>query len=381
VREGFQEQHCLLGQIDGKTALIGWGDYGPMDMYSPCPGSLQKTRSGTTTVMGLGEDEETAWVLWVLWVGRWVGGGIARGRCRAGCCTFRCRMPMCLQPWEWHGNKYHSIRRQAYNKVPFASDCSSITPSSSLIHCLSLGLASRLLCPLPLSVAPVAPAEPVAPAHVLPSHPLSLSTHQSQCSVHLNGAFPPQVVHSCFKKCCTTMSRLRSSAAPFGQASYAPLRDSRHSLDSTPEDEIIDSDVIASHNQQDRRQHHSMHRLDNQESGQHILASDSDDDSDDDGILLQQKKMVMDNAASSTSQRESSGDGSTIVSVGSNPDSPPPKYNRESFEFAEPNPNRSQEHESDPEECLNSPRYDGSSQKGLGSQVTEPYLSQDIRFS
>ncbi|KAF9362778.1 hypothetical protein BGX34_005505 [Mortierella sp. NVP85] len=166
------------------------------------------------------------------------------------------------------------------------------------------------------------------------------------------------------------MSRLRSSAAPFGQASYAPLRDSRHSLDSTPEDEIIDSDVISSHSHQDRRQHHSMHRLDNQELGQHILAGDSDDDSDDDGILPQQKKLVMDNAASSTSQRESSGDGSTIVSVGSNPDSPPPKYNRESFELAEPNPNRSQGHESDPEECLNSPRYDGGSQKGLGSQAS-----------
>lgn len=168
------------------------------------------------------------------------------------------------------------------------------------------------------------------------------------------------------------MSKPRSSTTPFGQASYAPLRDSRHSLDSTPDDEDTDPDLVSSHNLQDRRQHHSMNRLDNLEQSQHILTGDSDDDSDDDRILPEQKKMLIDNAVSGTPPRESSGDSSsTVVSIESNPDSPPFKYNRESFEFAEPDLNRSREHGSDPEECLDSPRYDGSSQKGLGSQVME----------
>ncbi|KAG0240586.1 hypothetical protein BGX31_001837 [Mortierella sp. GBA43] len=175
------------------------------------------------------------------------------------------------------------------------------------------------------------------------------------------------------------MSKLLSSAtSSFAQASYTPLRDSRHSSDSAPEDEDMDPDLTTRNQQGHQRQQHTMGHSDHEEhedQQQHILASDSDDDSDNYTSRQQHRQqhsrnVGTDNTISISAHRGSSGESSssTIVSVDSNPDSPPPKYGRESFEFAEPT-NQSLGHGSDPEACLNSPRYEGNSEKGLGSQA------------
>jgi hypothetical protein len=145
---------------------------------------------------------------------------------------------------------------------------------------------------------------------------------------------------------------------------------------------------LTTRNQQGRQQQqqHTMGHSDYEEhedQQQHILASDSDDDSDNYTSRQQHRSRNVgtDNTISISAHRGSSGESSssTIVSVDSNPDSPPPKYDRESFEFAEPT-NQSLGHSSDPEACLNSPRYEGNSEKGLGSQVMSHFYFHLLFF-
>ncbi|KAF8923463.1 hypothetical protein EDD21DRAFT_392987 [Dissophora ornata] len=168
------------------------------------------------------------------------------------------------------------------------------------------------------------------------------------------------------------MSRLLSSATPsFGQASYAPLLDSRHSSDSTPEEEDLDPDSIRSQHQQKRNSGRSLSlghpgQLD-QNQTQHVLASDSDDDDDKEYGSRRKTGGATNNDPFGITQRECSGDSSsTVVSIESNPDSPLPKYSREGFEFAEPNESMEQ----DPEACMSGIRDDGDSDTGLWMQAS-----------
>ncbi|KAF9920552.1 hypothetical protein BGZ65_011160, partial [Modicella reniformis] len=171
------------------------------------------------------------------------------------------------------------------------------------------------------------------------------------------------------------MSRLLSSATPsYDRSTYSPLRDSRHSLDSTPEEEDIDPDSTStSHHPSQDRHGVSVGRPDSLEQthgqGHHILATDSEEDSEDDSssnVQHQKKKVptvISADGDDGIIQRENSGDStSTIVSI----ESPhPPKYHRESFEFAEPGLNTSQGH---PEACLRSLNDNNGSDSGLWAQ-------------
>ncbi|KAI7825388.1 hypothetical protein BC939DRAFT_448709 [Gamsiella multidivaricata] len=138
------------------------------------------------------------------------------------------------------------------------------------------------------------------------------------------------------------MSRLLSSATPsFGQAAYAPLRDSRHSIDSTPEEEDLDPDSISS--SQRNHTQYNIPRPDQLDHSQHILASDSDEDGSDSTC---RQKTDAANARSGITQHEDSGESSsTIVSIESNPESPPPKYGREAFDFEDASPDTNHDHD------------------------------------
>jgi hypothetical protein len=157
------------------------------------------------------------------------------------------------------------------------------------------------------------------------------------------------------------MSRLLSSTTPsFAQASYTPLRESRHSTESFPgeeEEDDLDPDSISSPSSQQQRRTRQHSRRSSRSIGNitpatddtnnHVLASDSDDDSDvNQRELDDRKESIVDGSNSNyphqQQQRQGSADSSsTIVSIDSNADDThPPKYARESFEFSEPGHDR-----------------------------------------
>ncbi|KAF9169655.1 hypothetical protein BGX20_010025 [Mortierella sp. AD010] len=142
------------------------------------------------------------------------------------------------------------------------------------------------------------------------------------------------------------MSRLLSTAPSFSQGSYAPLTDSRQSLDSNPDDGDLDPDSISSLPGQSQNQRRRQHSLSGISNGNGLSM---------DGFT----------------QREGSGDSqSTIVSIGSNPDSPPPKYGRQSFEFGEPDLEGDHGQGLDSDTILGSVGDDDGSEKGLWMQAS-----------
>ncbi|KAF9284289.1 hypothetical protein BGZ68_004793 [Mortierella alpina] len=176
------------------------------------------------------------------------------------------------------------------------------------------------------------------------------------------------------------MSRLLSSTTPsFAQASYAPLRDSRHSSESIPEEDDLDPDSISTHlpqsqlqaRQHSRRSSRVLSTADPQhpdQNSQHILASDTDEeDQADNSSTL--KCGSGDDSLLGLGQRNLSGESSsTVVSIESNPDSPSPKCVRESFEFLEPGP---QEQGLDAEEAGRGATGDENvSEQGLWMQAS-----------
>ncbi|KAG0365318.1 hypothetical protein BGX24_004204 [Mortierella sp. AD032] len=143
------------------------------------------------------------------------------------------------------------------------------------------------------------------------------------------------------------MSRLLSSTTPsFGQASYTPLRETRHSTESFPDEEEddLDPDSISSNTQRRQRQQHSRRSsrsISNMNSSSdphstHVLASDSDDDLQEHDI----RKGGSENHPHQQERQGSADSSSTIVSIDSNTDGHPPKYARESFEYSEPGHDR-----------------------------------------
>ncbi|KAF9935369.1 hypothetical protein FBU30_003159 [Linnemannia zychae] len=149
------------------------------------------------------------------------------------------------------------------------------------------------------------------------------------------------------------MSRLLSSTTPsFAQASYVPLRESRHSTEFFLDEE--DDHEPDSISLQQKRQRQQSARSSNRsipnaiDSDSHHVLADSDSEDDDDGSLHQDQDIHKDGAEYNNSyphqqqQRQGSADSnSTIVSIDSNvDDSQPPKYIRESFEYSEPGHDR-----------------------------------------
>ena len=152
------------------------------------------------------------------------------------------------------------------------------------------------------------------------------------------------------------MSRLLSSTTPsFAQASYTPLRETRHSTESFPdeEDDGLDPDSISSPQREQRTRQHSRRSsrsvvnmtsptIDSNSSNNHVLASDSDSENEDQQECDLRKDGTADGSGSNypnqQQQRQGSADSSsTIVSIDSNADDAhPPKYARESFEYSEP---------------------------------------------
>ncbi|KAG0326344.1 hypothetical protein BGZ99_009696 [Dissophora globulifera] len=161
--------------------------------------------------------------------------------------------------------------------------------------------------------------------------------------------------------------RLSSATQSFAQASYAPLRDSRLSLDSTPEEEDLDPDSIQSQQHRQQPQHirsnsiggSSLSERQQKQQRPYTLASDSDGESDGEDTAL------------ARTQREGSGESySTVVAIGSSPDSPPPKYNgRESFEFADSS-RREESLGLDPESGWRGTGSDDESEQGLWMQAS-----------
>lgn len=156
------------------------------------------------------------------------------------------------------------------------------------------------------------------------------------------------------------MSRLLSSTTPsFAQASYTPLRETRHSTESFPgeEDDDLDPDSISSPQREKRTRQHSRRSsrsivnmtsatIEPNNNSNHVLASDSDSENENQQDYDLRKDGTADgsgdNYPNQQQQRQGSADSSsTIVSIDSNADDAhPPKYARESFEYSEPGHDR-----------------------------------------
>lgn len=156
------------------------------------------------------------------------------------------------------------------------------------------------------------------------------------------------------------MSRLLSSTTPsFAQASYTPLRETRHSTESFPgeEDDDLDPDSISSPQREKRTRQHSRRSsrsivnmtsatIEPNNNSNHVLASDSDSENENQQDYDLRKDGAADgsgdNYPNQQQQRQGSADSSsTIVSIDSNADDAhPPKYARESFEYSEPGHDR-----------------------------------------
>ncbi|KAG0004847.1 hypothetical protein BGZ80_010191 [Entomortierella chlamydospora] len=142
------------------------------------------------------------------------------------------------------------------------------------------------------------------------------------------------------------MSRLLSTAPSFSQGSYAPLTDSRQSLDSNPDEGDLDPDSMSLPQRQNQNQRRRQHSLSSISNGNRLSM---------DGFT----------------QREGSGDShSTIVPIESNPDSLPPKYRRQSFEFEEPDLEGDHGQGLDSDTILGSVGDDDGSEKGLWMQAS-----------
>ncbi|KAF9438584.1 hypothetical protein BGZ76_006636 [Entomortierella beljakovae] len=162
------------------------------------------------------------------------------------------------------------------------------------------------------------------------------------------------------------MSRLLSSTTPsFGQASYTPLVDSRHSLDSTPDEEELDPDSISQNQKQKRSRQHSHNN--NTSSSRFATQDPISDTEEEENDKSQKSQRGQKTSAEEVAHYEGSDDSnSTVIPIDPNSDSPTQKHWRQSFEFEEP----VYDEESGRQAFLGSTGDDEDSEQGLWMQAT-----------